>query len=117
MKIYPKKLQSGGFLPEVNYYPTVQYSPTSSVAITQGAWAPTALSMTEDAKVDTDMFKNLKGLTNEQARDTALIMQKINSYNSLPEIGRRSAEGRSLLSDIKTNTSLYSNKLENNLNS
>ena len=117
MKIYPKKLQSGGFLPEVNYYPTVQYSPTSSVAITQGAWAPTALSMTEDAKVDTDMFKNLKGLTNEQARDTALIMQKINSYNSLPEIGRRSAEGRSLLSDSKTGASLYSNKLENNLNS
>lgn len=115
MKIYPKirKYQSGGQLSEVNFYPTVQYTPTTSVAITQGAWTPLKQTVTPDAVIDPELLKKIGGLTNENSA----VMQKMNSdlhsFNSLNEAEKRSNQGINLLNSIKGNTALVT-ELANN---
>jgi len=103
MKIYPKirKLQSGGQLSEVNFYPTVQYTPTSNVAITQGAWTPLQQVRTKNALLDPELMKGKQMLSNESREYMANLESKMHEYNSLSEPERQSNKGLSLLASMK----------------
>jgi len=106
MKIYPKirKYQSGGQLSEVNFYPTAQYTPTSNVAITQGAWTPLKQTVTPDATIDPELLKKGKGNTNEVRLTMAEMNNDLHKFNSLNEAEKRSNLGVNLLNNIKGNT-------------
>lgn len=103
MKIYPKtrKFQSGGKLSEINFYPTVQYTPTSSVAITQGAWSPLQQTRTKDALLDPELMKGKEMLSNESREYMGNLESKMYEYNSLSEPERQSNKGLSLLASMK----------------
>lgn len=103
MKIYPKtrKFQSGGKLSEINFYPTVQYTPTSSVAITQGAWSPLQQTRTKDALLDPELMKGKEMLSNESREYMSNLESKMYEYNSLSEPERQSNKGLSLLASMK----------------
>lgn len=103
MKIYPKtrKFQSGGKLSEINFYPTVQYTPTSSVAITQGAWSPLQQTRTKDALLDPELMKGKEMLSNESREYMGNLESKMYKYNNLSEPERQSNKGLSLLASMK----------------
>lgn len=115
MKIYPKirKLQSGGQLHEVNFYPTVQYTPTSNVAITQGAWSPLKQTLTPDAVLDPDILKDAKGLSNEQSKFIRETNETLTGYNRLSEPEKKSNRGQSMLAALKSDLARV-NELNNN---
>ena len=106
MKIYPKirKYQSGGQLSEVNFYPTVQYTRTSNVAITQGAWSPLKQTVTPDAVIDPELLKKVEGNTNEVRLTMAEMNNDLHKFNSLNEAEKRSNLGVNLLNNIRGNT-------------
>lgn len=115
MKIYPKirKFQSGGKLNEVNFYPTVQYTPTSNIAITQSAWSPLQQTRSKEALLDPELMKGKEMLTNEARAYMSGLESKMHEYNSLSEPERMSNRGQSLLAAMKGDTALAINLVNN----
>lgn len=118
MKIYPKirKLQSGGQLSEVNFYPTVQYAPTSNVAITQGAWTPLKQTTSPDLTMDPDILKGVEGNTNAVNQFMSTANNKLQQFNRLSELEKRSNVGQSLMAGFKADLARV-NELKNDFKS